>query len=252
MRALPELLLKRIQAALGDKLLGFYLVGSLVTGDFDSSTSDVDLIAVLKSELTDDEVQRLDALHADLIRTRPNLEDRIEVIYIAADRLKGDVQDYSIAEISPGEPFHVKEIHHDEWTVNWHVLREQGITLFGVDPKTLVDPVPHEKIVRVVRDLCQQPPTWTTPTHLKGQGYWILTLCRSLRLIRTGEFVSKPQAAHWAAEQFPQWAWLILKTLVWRIVDRDPDDDALALYPDIQRLDAFLLAQINSDSSVSD
>ncbi len=245
MRALPELLLGQIHAALGDKLLGFYLVGSLVTGDFDAASSDVDLIAVLTSELTDDEVQRLDDLHADLIRMRPNLEDRIEVIYIAAARLKGDVQDYTIAEISPGEPFHVKLIHHDEWTVNWHVLREQGITLFGVDPKTLVDPIPHAKIVRVVRDLCQQPPDWTTPTHLPGQGYWILTLCRSLRLIRTDEFVSKKQAAHWAAEQFPEWAWLIEKPLAWRVVGSEPDDDALALYPQIQRLDAFLLDQVN-------
>ena len=71
MRALPALLLQRIQAILGDHLLGFYQVGSLVTGDFDAASSDVDLIAVLTVEPDESEVQRLAAMHAELIRAQP-------------------------------------------------------------------------------------------------------------------------------------------------------------------------------------
>ena len=244
MRALPDLLLARIQTILGENLRGFYLVGSLVTGDFDPSSSDVDLIAVTSTDLTEAEVARLDAMHAELIRTRPNLDNRIEVIYIAAAHLNANGADYNIAEISPGEPFHVKEIHHDQWTINWLILREKSITLFGADPHTLVDPIPHEKVVRVVQDLSRETPDWFEPSHLGGQSYVILTLCRGLRLVRTGDFVSKKQAALWAADQFPEWSSLILKTLVWRVVGHTDTTDPLALYPEIQRLVYFLVDQI--------
>jgi len=135
MRALPSLLLGQIHPILGDHLVGFYLVGSLVTGDFDAATSDVDLIAVTSADVDEAEVARLDAMHAGLIRTRPNLDNRIEVIYIAAHHLNANGADYTIAEISPGEPFHVKEIHHDQWTINWLILREQSVTLYGLTRK---------------------------------------------------------------------------------------------------------------------
>ncbi len=245
MRALPDLLLARIRAVLGAKLAGFYVVGSLVTGDFDYRSSDIDLIAVTTTELDDAEVGRLAALHADLIRENPLRDNRIEVIYVPAARLKGDRADYTFPITSPGEPFHIRDIHHDEWTINWLVLREQSITLYGADPKTLVDPIPRAKIVRVVQDLSRQTPEWLDPAaSLGGLGYVILTLCRGLRLVRTGEFVSKKQAALWAAAQLPEWAWLIEKTLVWRVVGSEHPETPEAVFPDVQRLVLFLVEQI--------
>ena len=244
MRALPDLLLQRIQAILGNQLVGFYLVGSLVTGDFDPLSSDVDLIALMATDLNEAEVAQLEAMHLSLIRENPRLDNRIEVLYTPVGRLNSDQQDYNVAEISPGEPFHVKEIHHDEWTINWHVLREKGVVLFGPDPGMLVDPIRHEKIVRVVRDLSRDTPNWFEPSHLGGQGYVILTLCRGLRLVRTGDFVSKKQSALWAAAQFPEWAWLIEKTLLWRVVGQGQSDDPALIYPEACRLVAFLVAQI--------
>jgi hypothetical protein len=43
MNALIEQLLSRIQEVLGEKLVGLYLYGSLVTGDFDHGSSDIDI-----------------------------------------------------------------------------------------------------------------------------------------------------------------------------------------------------------------
>ena len=244
MRALPDLLFQRIQAILGSQLIGFYLVGSLVTGDFDPLSSDVDLIALTATDLNAAEVSRLEALHLSLIHDDPRLDNRIEVLYTPLGRLNGAQQDYNVAEISPGEPFHVKEIHHDQWTINWYVLREKGVVLFGPDPHALVDPIPHEKIVRVVQDLSRETPNWFEPAHLGGQGYVILTLCRGLRLVRTGDFVSKKQAALWSAAQFPEWRDLILKTLVWRVVGHDDSADPAVIYPAARRLVTFLVDQI--------
>src|SRR5436189_78860 len=50
-----DILLAQIQAILGKKLVGVYLYGSLVTGDFDTEISDIDVLAALSSEIDEKE-----------------------------------------------------------------------------------------------------------------------------------------------------------------------------------------------------
>jgi predicted nucleotidyltransferase len=70
-KAMLDLLLARIQGALGAKLAGLYVVGSLVTGDFDFRSSDIDLIAVLVDDPTEAEVQALGAMHSEIAQKMP-------------------------------------------------------------------------------------------------------------------------------------------------------------------------------------
>jgi hypothetical protein len=61
-------------------------------------------------------------------------------------------------------------------------------------------------------------------SRAKGdQAYVILTVCRGLRTIRTGEYVSKREAARWASELLPQHGDLIREALVWREHSRRDD-----------------------------
>ncbi|MEC0243253.1 nucleotidyltransferase domain-containing protein [Paenibacillus dokdonensis] len=57
--ALLHSLLAQIQDVFGDKLVGVYLYGSLVWGDFDYEISDIDLLAVLSSDVNEDELSAL-------------------------------------------------------------------------------------------------------------------------------------------------------------------------------------------------
>jgi len=43
---------------------------------------------------------------------------------------------------------------------------------------------------------------------------------------------------------FPEWASLLKKTLVWRVVGHGDTTDPAAVYPDFQRLVRFLVDQI--------
>ncbi len=52
---LLETLLSQIQAILGEKLVGFYLYGSLVRGDFDYEISDIDLLAATATNVDKNE-----------------------------------------------------------------------------------------------------------------------------------------------------------------------------------------------------
>jgi len=71
-----------------NKLVGLYLYGSLTTNGFDPLRSDVDLLAVLSSDLTEPELNRLLAVHSDLVHHNPAWDDRIEVVYVPVPALK--------------------------------------------------------------------------------------------------------------------------------------------------------------------
>src|ERR1700739_2040992 len=85
---LLNLLLSGIQKILGSKLVGFYLYGSLVTGDFDLESSDIDLLAAISSDLDETEFDALQQMHHDLAREHQDWDDRIEVAYLSVAALK--------------------------------------------------------------------------------------------------------------------------------------------------------------------
>ncbi len=72
---------------LGDGLVGLYLYGSMVTGDFDDHISDVDLLAVITAPLNEDEFRRLDAVHRSVEQHHPEWSDRIEIAYPSKEAL---------------------------------------------------------------------------------------------------------------------------------------------------------------------
>src|SRR3954452_25213147 len=86
--ALLDELRDRHQALLGAKLAGLYLFGSLVWGDFDHDSSDIDLLAALSSAVGERELAALERLHADFIAIHPYWRNRVEVAYVALEALR--------------------------------------------------------------------------------------------------------------------------------------------------------------------
>jgi predicted nucleotidyltransferase len=108
-----EALLSRLTGEIrrnsNDSLVGLYVYGSLVSGDFDKDRSDIDLLAVVDSNVDGDTFDRLDGIHARFVADHPAWEDRIEVAYVPAPALWNfRTRTDQIAVISPGEPFHLK------------------------------------------------------------------------------------------------------------------------------------------------
>src|SRR5690348_4129469 len=117
-------LLGRLKGALGEKLVGLYLYGSLVWGDFDYDISDIDLLAVTTAPLDEAEFTRLERLHNDFVAEYSRWNDRLEIAYLPLKGLQTFRTEASpIAVISPGEPFNLKEAGYD-WLINWYVVQE--------------------------------------------------------------------------------------------------------------------------------
>jgi predicted nucleotidyltransferase len=223
--SLLEAILTAIRSELGDKLLGLYVFGSLVTGDFNLARSDVDLAAVLTADLDDEEFARIERMHARIASEYPIWNDRIEVGYIAERNVRDFDPKCTIAITSPGEPFHRRTAEYG-WLLHLDQLRRQGLVLYGPPPESMIAPIPHEEIMRVLKNGMKLWRDWTFDPEPEmphsAQAYAIMTMCRALHTYRTGEFVSKNEAVRWAAEELPEWSQLIRDSVKWR---ESPHDD---------------------------
>ncbi len=229
-RALLTRLVSGQKQALGDNLLGSYVCGSVVMGAFERGVSDVDTVAVLRGDLKEKEVTALDGLHHNLVRDSPQWDDRIEVVYLSADALQTfRTASSAAARISPGEAFHLITIDH-RWLIDWYQLREEGVALLGPPAVSLVPPISREEYREAVREHMLAWPEWVGGLATRGnQAYAILTMCRGLRTWRTGDHVSKREAALWACDVLPEHAQQIRDALIWREQSRvEPRVDAAA------------------------
>jgi predicted nucleotidyltransferase len=214
-------LTQRQEHVLGDDLLGSYVFGSVATGDFEPGVSDVDTVTVLRGDPTSDQLTALGRLHQEIVEDMPAWGDRVEVVYLSSRALE-TVRTASspAARISPGEPFHAIEVDY-RWLIDWYQLREVGIALRGPSISSFVSEIPHSEYVDAVREHLV---TWRDSLDdLESRGdqaYAILSMCRGLRTVRTGEHVSKREAARWASEEFPEHADLIRDALEWRARSR--------------------------------
>ena len=246
---LLELLLSGMQKILGAKLIGLYLYGSLVIGDFDPNISDIDLVAALSSDIDDKEFGALQKMHDDFAKKFMEWDGRIEVCYISVAALHAVRSSTSqIANISPGEPFHRRESSR-EWLTDWYVVREKGIPLFGPSPKSIIEPISKDEFIRSVKANAKTWRVWIHDMHTrKSQAYAILTLCRALYTYKNGEQVSKKQAAIWTEQEFPAWSSLIQNALLWREDWRNEQVDHAETFPETLRFIHFAISQIEKEA----
>ncbi len=223
-----------IQSVLGDDLVGLYLFGSLVHGDFTPGTSDIDLLAATRLAMTEADIDRLREMHREIVARHPAWEDRIEVAYQSLHGLRSWATERSpMGIISPGEPIHLIEAGAD-WRINWYFVLDHGVTLAGPPPKAIIPSIPREVFIDAARELGLW---WRERIHevrdQRGESYAILTTCGAIYTHHTGEHVSKQRAAAWVAERHPEWASLIAMALERRVSAED--NGPIDTFPDTVR-----------------
>jgi Domain of unknown function (DUF4111) len=233
--ALLDNLLPQMQQILGHKLVGLYLHGSLVTGDFDD-ISDIDLLAATASDIDQVEFDALNKMQGGLVLKHPQWENRIEIAFLSLRALKTFRTHRSpIGIISPGEPFHIVEAGKD-WLMNWYMVREKGIALFGPPPRAIIDPISKDEFITAVKEHARAWRKYIDEARSRpGQAYAIFTMCRALYTCKHGEQVSKRQAALWAQKELPAWSSLIQNALLWRQNYRQQDVDHSATLAETRR-----------------
>src|SRR5215203_4580829 len=212
-----------LRSVFGQKLVGLYLYGSLVAGDFDYEISDIDLLAATATAVNENELESLRKMHAELVKDRPAWDNRIETAYVSLEALQTfKLRGSRIANISPGEPLHFLEAGRD-WLLNWYFVRERSVTLWGAAPEKIIAPVSKEEFIEAVREQARERAENIDRARFSRpyQAYLIMTVCRALYASETGEQVSKHRAAAAAAKRFPEYAALIENAFEWRARRRD-------------------------------
>jgi len=213
----PEMVLSDLRdawsSALAGRLLGLYLHGSLVAGDFAADRSDLDLLAVLDNDPDENLLDVLAALHADLDRRHPQWAGRIEVEYVSlaavCQAANGTDGGRIIARVSPGELLHLLPATTHR-VVTWAAVHDHGHSLLGPQADALLPAVDPDLVRSALLDHVRDWPAWVTDMTSPGaQSYAVLTLCRAFQRLQYGRQLSKRQAADETVTARPQWAHLI-------------------------------------------
>jgi hypothetical protein len=240
-------LFESVREILGDHLLAVYLEGSLAAGGFDPERSDIDLVVVTTDFLPDDLLPRLKEMHLEMAAGPSPWATEVEVTYAPQRGLRrfdpDDVRPWP--NIERGRPLGMW-IPNFGWTLHLYGLRRHAIVLHGPEPSTLVDPVTSDDLCRVVARGARE---WLTPyvedpasLHLEARAFVVLTACRMLYTLETGEIAPKPLAGAWARDRLDgAWTALIDSTLRWR---KHHTDDASISLPDTIALIRFVQKQV--------
>ncbi len=213
-----DLLVSRITATLGDKLVGLYLEGSLVAGDFEPGISDIDLLAALTSDIDHKELEALEVMHAEFVAEFKEWYDRLEVCYISVQALK-KARTFTgpFVNISPGEPLHRLEANK-KWLLRWYLAREESKTLYGPAPASIIEPISKEEFIECVKSHAEAWGEWVQDMRNPyAQSYAILSMCRAWYSCKNnGGQISKKKAALLAQQELPEWSEVIGRALVSR------------------------------------
>jgi aminoglycoside adenylyltransferase-like protein len=196
---LSELAL-RLEAHLGRRLAGAWLIGSGALGDFDGMRSDVDVQAVSTTRLTRTELERLvAALSHPALRCPVR---GLEFVLYARDDLSGSQGPAFQLNLNTGPRME----HHVGYDPDaeprfWFVLdtaiaRERARPLAGISPSALLPPSSRPLVLSALREAL----AWY---RAYDGAEAVLAACRAWAWASQGRWLSKGDAAAWAAAQLP-------------------------------------------------
>jgi hypothetical protein len=183
---------------LGDRLEGAWVVGSGALGDFDPERSDVDVQAVASERLAQED---LEALAAEL--SHPALECPVRglefVLYAHAD-LDDPLGPALQLNLNTGPRMRQHEGYDPAAEPRfWFVLdvaiaRQQSRALAGAAAAELLPELPRDLVLSSLCDAL----AWWRDHDATGA---ILAACRAWAWLEQGRWLSKGDAADWAAER---------------------------------------------------
>lgn len=214
LNAVLHLLMIGVRQALGSTFVGAYLQGSFAVGDFDEH-SDVDFIVAINDELSDSQVETLQALHGNIYDVDYEWAKHLEGSYFPSTVLRDLTQcGTPLWYLDHGARSLVRSTHCNTLVVR-QVLRDVGVPLAGPDPATLLGPIPVTALrdeIRATmldwgREILAKPEPYANRFY---QGYIVLNYARMLHDLVEGRPGSKRAGAEWAKATFePQWIDLI-------------------------------------------
>jgi Domain of unknown function (DUF4111) len=206
--------IRNVQEILNNNFVGAYLQGSFAVGDFDLH-SDVDYVVAIDHQLSPSQINALQVMHERVYGLSSPWAQHLEGSYFPKEILRQHSQHREkLWYLDNGARSLIESDHCNTILVRW-VIREEGVTLAGPSPMTLVDPISAatlrmeigEVITGWGREIINNPDPFNNRFY---QTYIVLSYCRMLHDLDTGFPGSKAAGAKWAkANLDSSWSELI-------------------------------------------
>lgn len=181
---------------LGKRLVGLYLGGSYVMGDFVEASSDYDVLVIVAERLTEHELGQLEDLHQRLCEAFPDAV-RLEGDYVPRELL------LATGTTEPVPLFLNGILRTDVQEImlsadNVANMRENSIAVFGPPARTVLPEPSREDVRRAAREMIQEGPEHC-PTEQQAATE-VLNLVRAMRSMDTGRPATKADGVEWALQ----------------------------------------------------
>jgi predicted nucleotidyltransferase len=187
------LLLDRLREALVARggLVGVYLYGSLVTGDFSPARSDIDVLVMVEREPDKAAIGELSQLHSALASS-DDPAGRLHCLYASAQ--------------DAADPALLRTYWYGDQMTQWRVklltqaeLAAAGVALYGPWPPPGLGPVAVENLQAAVRDeitgywrrIARRRRLWLKDIWVD---FGLITLPRAEALLTAGDLITKSEA----------------------------------------------------------
>jgi hypothetical protein len=215
----------RVAGILGDLYVGMYLYGSLATGGFDLSRSDIDFVVITTGHLQPPTIEALEAMHFALLESGNPWVKKLEGAYVPEAVIwRHNPHHPPVPTLNEGR-FYLAPLGSD-WILQRKMLKDSHKAISGPALDEMINAISADELKDAVREVLVHwwVPMLKNPARLEDPGYQpyaVLSMCRSLYTLSTGELVSKQAAANWAQKSLlAEWSGLIENA-----IDRVEEDE---------------------------
>lgn len=219
LRAVLSAFAGHTHVALGDTLVGVYLVGSFALGAGDIH-ADVDLLVVIQQELDPRQEWTIREIHRQLPSRADHWAGVLEGSYATVEHLRERADpNQPWPYVDNGQQEMQWSAHDNTEALRW-VLRNGGLVITGPSARLLVPAVPAQAVrdEAAVLAVRRHHIALADPDYLAngwGQPHEVLHQCRLLYSASTGRVAGKNDAARWCLPVLPtQWHELVEAAIV--------------------------------------
>lgn len=189
-----------VQAILHEKMLAFYLFGSLVLHDFKPGWSDVDFLCLTDGEVTGKQAEDLLTLRQALaLANGESLYRCFEGAFVSFEEFQAGVYSKVVYWGTSGQRI-TSSYSFDAFSL--YELLHDGVLVSGKEIRSELKPPGLGKLREAVISHLEsiRKHALTTDESLYSCG-WLLDIARGLYTLRTGKVIAKTAAGKWALAQ---------------------------------------------------
>ena len=205
---------------LSDNLMGIYLHGSAVMGCFHPEKSDIDLILVVKDEVSDTVKRQFMDMVVDLNSRAPKKGLELSIVkeevckpfvYPTPFELHFSVAHLNWYRANPEDYVAKMKGTDKDLAAHFTIIFHRGKTLYGKEISEVFAPVPKEAYLDSIRCDIEN----AAEEIVENPMYLTLNLCRVLAFVKAGLITSKQEGGEWGVKNIdrPEFQVLIAAAL---------------------------------------